>query len=394
MDKISKGNILLTFVMMMAFSMIVFAFITFIGFRIKESGNRVSEIESFYVAEAGLNKAIWYLGTSTGSGGKGLDWRTTGTYEAYGWGSFSLIVQTSTVTGEVLIVSTGEVTGIRKTVSQVVATGGYPSAFDYAVFNNGSLNLSGNAEINGDVFVNGNTVFSGSATVANGYAYHPAGDTVSGHGTYTDGGTPDPVPSFPSLDTSYYSGQITTAQDQSAGNQTYNNTTVNLGGGTVYVNGDINVSGTTTFNGPGVVVASGAINFSGNTYTSGGVRFISAGTLSISGNQYTQDSLYYSNTAIAASGNTRVNVGGFISGGTTSLNGNINVSGLIYSVGQISLVGNPAITGAMLSGSLAGVTGLSGSTLITYDDSVFLDQLPPGFTPSTLSRVKGTWKEM
>jgi len=390
LKKNSKGNLLVTFIMVVAFSLIVFSFIFLIGIRLKESGIRVSEVESFYVAEAGLNKAIWYLATPVSSGGKGFSWRATGSSESFGWGRYYMTVHDTAVTEEVLIISTGQVGGIIKTVSQIVDISGLPPAFDYAVFSNGALGLSGAADvIHGDIFVDGNTTFSGNASVSDGYVYHPAGTSITGSGTWTDGGEPVPAPSFPVLDSSYYDNLISAAGGVSAGNQTYSNATVNLSGNTVYVHGNVDVSGTTTFNGPGTIVATGTINFSGNTYTSNSVKFISNGALSITGNAYTSSSTYYSNTSLSASGNTRVNTGGFITKGTTNISGNITMTGILYSMGQINLSGNPSIRGAMVSGS---VSGLSGSTSIYFDETMFPAQLPPGFPPSSLSRVMGTWK--
>ena len=388
----SKGNLLVAFIILIAMSAIVLSILSLVGIRVRESGVKVSEFDSFYVAEAGLNKAIWYLATPVAQGGKGTSWRDVSYYEPYGWGGYYLTVQDTATSGEVQIISTGEVGGIMKTVSQIVDTSGVPDAFNYAIFSNAALNLSGSANIQGDIFINGNTVFSGSASVTDGYVYHPVGTTISGGGTYTDGGEPNPVPTFPNLDTSYYSSLISVAQGMPSGDQNYSNTTVDLNGGTVYINGSVNVSGSTTFNGPGVVVATGTLSFSGNTYTTSNVKFISNGAIGASGNMYTDDAIYYSSTSISASGNTRVNVGGFLSTGTLNLSGNINVSGIVYSVGQITLSGNPAIRGSMVSGSLLGVQGISGNTNIIHDQSVFPDELPPGFPSTSVSKVTGTWK--
>jgi hypothetical protein len=393
MKKNSKGNLLLTFIILIALTMTIFSFLSITGVRVKESGVKVTEYDSFYIAEAGLNKAMWYLGTPVIEGGKGFYWRATNFYEAYGWGGYYLTVLDTEVSGEVLIIATGEAGGSTKNISQVVEIGGLPQVFDYAVFNNAGINMSGNAEIDGSIFINGNTHFSGSATVTDGSVYHPLGTTITGGGTYTDGGEPTPVPTFPSFDTSYYSGLISAAGGVSAGDLEYKNTTVNLDGATIYVNGDIKVSGTTTFNGPGIVVATGNIEMSGSTYSTESVKFISNGVISMSGNSYTSGATFYSASSIAASGTYRINTGCMLTYGNLDISGNVNVSGMLFAVGQISLSGNPVISGSMVSGALQGVTGLSGNTRITYDESMLPEQLPPGFSPTSVTRVKGTWKE-
>jgi len=375
--------------MVTALSITIFAFLSYIAVRLRESGVRVSEIESFYVADAGINKAIWYLGTPTGSGGRGLYWRVAGTYEAFGWGGFLLTVR-DYATNEVEIISTGEVTGITKTVSQVITLGGLPPAFDYAVYSNSGANFTGNVLVHGDVYMNGNTAFGANCSFTDGYVYHPTGTSLSGSGTWTDGGAQNPVPGFPTFDSSYYDNLITSAYGVPAGNQTYNNTTLNLAGSTIYVNGNVTISGNTTINGPGAIVATGVINQSGNTYSSSAPKFISGGNLYVAGNAYTTGSTYYSATHITAEGNTRVDVGGMLSKGSVALAGNLNLSGIVYSGSGTSFVsGNPVIRGALVANSF---NPFGGNSNVTFDDSKFPSTLPTGFTASTLTVKKGSWR--
>jgi len=376
--------------MTVALSVTIFAFLSYIGIRLKETGIRAAEMKSFYVADAGINKALWYLGTTTGAGGRGLTWRVTSTYEAFGRGGFYLTVLDS-ATNEVMIISTGEVNGIRKTVSQVITSGGLPSAFDYALYSGGNLSMPGISNIKGDLYVNGNSTFNGIVTCSNGKLYHPTGTSVGGSGlyTYTEGGQPNPIPGFPVLDTSYYDGLITTAQGQSAGNVTYNNATVNLGGANVYVNGNVTISGNSTINGPGSIVASGKIYISGNTYSSDIVKFIAQGTATIDGNAYTNGATYYSNSSLTANGNTRVNVGGFISKGNVKLNGNMTLQGIVYSGGTLTMLGNSAIKGTCVASATGGLTG---NANLTYDRSVFPAVMPAGFTGTTLIIKRGSWR--
>jgi cytoskeletal protein CcmA (bactofilin family) len=389
MRKYSKGNLLLTFIMVVALSITIFAYLAFIGVRLRESGIKVSDIESFYAAEAGLNKAIWYLGTPAGQGGKGFSWRATSSWEAFGWGGYLLTVR-DYATNEVQIISTGEVSGILKTVSQVVSMGGVPSAFDYAVYCNTGASFTGNVTVQGDVYTNGSTTFGNNCSFTEGYVCHPSGTTLSGGGTWTDGGSPNPEPPFPVFDPSYYDNLITAAQSVPAGNQSYSNTTVNLGGSTIYVNGDVSISGNVTFNGPGTVVATGKIDQSGNTYSSSSVKFISYGAVKVTGNTYTSGATYYSATEVEASGNTRVEAGSFLTKGPVKLSGNLNLSGMIYAESGASFIsGNPVVRGSFVANSFS---TFSGNANVYYDESKFPSTLPDGFTPSTLTVKKGTWK--
>jgi phage baseplate assembly protein gpV len=238
--------------------------------------------------------------------------------------------------------------------------------------------------------VSGNTAFGSNCSFTDGYVYHPSGTTLSGGGTWTDGGQPSTVPTFPSFDHSYYDNLITAAYSIPAANKTYSSTTVNLNGQTIYVHGDVTISGNTTFNGTGTIVATGKITESGNTYASNAVKFISKGKLTVSGNTYTSDSDYYSATDISASGNTRVEVGSMITKGPVTLSGNLNLSGVIYTeTGASSISGNPVIRGALVANSFS---TFSGNANVYFDESEFPGSLPPGFVASSLIVKKGTWK--
>jgi formylmethanofuran dehydrogenase subunit C len=386
----NRGNILVIFIILIVLSISLFSFISLIGTRLKESGVKVKDSAAFYAADAGLNKAIWYLATPVSQGGKGLDWRVSASWESFGAGGYRFTIANWTVTDEAIIISTGEVGNSSKTVSQLVRIGGLPSAFDYGVYCNSGVDFSGNVLLKGDIYVNDDTEFSTGASATDGYVYHPSGTTLSGDGTWTDGGAPDPLPSFPAFDSSYYDNLIVAAGAVPSGDLDYSNETIDLAGGIVYVNGDVSITNNTTFNGPGVIVATGTINISGNTYTSDDVTFISNDELSVTGNTYTSSSTYYSATSIAASGNTRVEVGSFLTTGAIKLSGNLNLSGLIYAEsGASTIIGNPTITGSLVVDSFK---IFSGNANVYFDPSKLPAEAPDGFSSSTLTVVKGSWK--
>jgi formylmethanofuran dehydrogenase subunit C len=238
--------------------------------------------------------------------------------------------------------------------------------------------------------MNGNTSFGSNCSFTDGYVYHPTGTSLSGGGTWTDGGSQNPAPSFPPFDTTYYDNLITAAYSVPAGNQTYSNTTLNLAGSTIYVNGNVTISGNTTINGPGTIVATGTINQSGNTYSSSAPKFISQGNLYVAGNAYTSGSTYYSATHITAEGNTRVDVGGMLSKGGVALAGNLNLSGIVFSNSGTSFVsGNPVIRGALVANSFS---TFSGNANVVFDESKFPSNMPTGFTASSLTVKKGSWR--
>ncbi len=324
--------------------------------------------------------------------GKGPDWAVTNFYEAFGGGGYYLTVVNPSTANEAFIISTGEVNGITRTVSQVVTKGGsYPFAFNYGVFSGSAENFTGNVWINGDVYVSGNTTFGSNCQVINGDVQHPAGTTVTGAHVTSEVVAAESMPTF---DSSSYTSQIAYAQTNGISGLTISgNSNYPLNGQTIYVKGNVTISGNTTIVGGGTIVATGTINQSGNTTTSNGsVTFISNGQVLISGNTNAPGANFYSASNINVSGNTRVQVGSMLTTGPVSLTGNMNVSGLIFAGGGASIVsGNPVITGAIVAHDFS---SFSGNASVTWDPTAFPGSVPTGFTSTgTLTPKKGTWKE-
>jgi hypothetical protein len=60
--------------------------------QIKGKGNNLNDSKAFWLAEAGMQKAVWYLMTPVASGGRGENWTTSGTTENLGSGSYTMTV--------------------------------------------------------------------------------------------------------------------------------------------------------------------------------------------------------------------------------------------------------------------------------------------------------------
>lgn len=71
---------------------VVGGFLYAAGVFIANSGWEETDAHAFWLAEAGLHKAIWNLKTPTGSGGQGEGWTTSGTTESLGAGSYTIVV--------------------------------------------------------------------------------------------------------------------------------------------------------------------------------------------------------------------------------------------------------------------------------------------------------------
>jgi len=384
----NKGNVLLVFIMLVGLSMIIFTVISMISMRIRESGINTADSQAFYLAEAGLNKAVWYLGTPSGQGGKGSDWRGA-VIEAFGDGTYSVTVINTAVTSRVLMISTGEAKGSRKTVRQITAMESYPEAFDYSIFcGNSNLNVTGSSVINGDMYVNGNTSFVGDASLGNGEVYHAGGYAVTGNAT--DGGPLEPPPSMPNFSTTSYDENITAAEAVAPGNVTYTNLT--LTGNTIYVNGNVTISGTGTITGTGTIVATGNILIPGSpTGVNSQVTFISKGTTDLSGSANLPQSTFYSRDSIKVTGNTDLQLGSLITSGNLEFTGNMQFSGMAYCAGEAKISGDINFEGSLVTNSFKHI---SGNPTITYNAEALPADIPPGFTGGDPSLLKGTWKEI
>ncbi len=390
----TKGNLLITFILLIALAAAVIAFISFVTVQITETGSKITTENAFYYADAGLNKAVWLLANLPASGGVGSTYRVQGSMESIGKGDYRYSIINTTDSYEVLVVSTGEISGIKKTIQQMVNIGGYPTAFKYALYTGISATMNGAVNVVGDTYINGNTTMTGAA-VLTGKLYHPAGTTINpgSQATYTDGGPVSPPPADPILDTTYYDSYIATAKTKTAGGVDYNSPgTVNLNGGIIYVNGDIHVNDVTTFNGPGKVVASGAIVFNKTTTCNGALEFISSTSMYLNDMVTATKTNFYSNGDITINANTRLDIGSFISDGNVTFTNSATVTGLVYANKSILLQGNPLITGVVVATNASGgANNFNGPVKIVYDQKELPTDTPHGITGLTVQKVPGTW---
>lgn len=91
----NRGVVLiLTFIMMITLTAITGAFLYMTSIQTKGSGYDTASNKALWLAEAGIQKAIWYLKTPVGSGGKGDDWLepAPGLTENLGSGSYTMVV--------------------------------------------------------------------------------------------------------------------------------------------------------------------------------------------------------------------------------------------------------------------------------------------------------------
>lgn len=86
-----KGSVMvMTLATMLFLVSLAGAFLFAAGTFALHSGWEETDAKIFWLAEAGLQKAIWNLMTPAGSGGQGETWTTAGTTENFGDGSYTM----------------------------------------------------------------------------------------------------------------------------------------------------------------------------------------------------------------------------------------------------------------------------------------------------------------
>ena len=218
--------------------------------------------------------------------------------------------------------------------------------FNYALFSNTDLTLSGNRNIQGSAHANGSFTISGSNNIITGAAEGYKGFTASGSSntigsiavgsgetiiTSGSGNSYGPE-TYTATDISMpnYMPQIEAIATEVSGNKTYSgSTTLN---GDIYVTGNVTISG--TLNGTGCILAGGNITISGATTISGSNQvFLYAGGssgITLSGANYINTSsgssaiLYAPNGGVTASGNLTMN--GSIIADSITISGTLSVN--------------------------------------------------------------------
>jgi len=209
-----KGMALLT-TLIFVFILVTFgvALLTMTGNDLKLSALQRDSTEAFYIAEAGIDKALWYLNTTEDNGGEGLDWRANEYQEPYPAVStnyYQLTVEDTAEQDIIKITSRGVVSdgnkiyGSRKievkAKKAICPSHTSPSSvYKYAITTEGNLTFSGDVEIDGDVHSNGNISAGGQVTLINGVA------TASG-GTNDLGSVNYATQLYPKIDFEYYKG--------------------------------------------------------------------------------------------------------------------------------------------------------------------------------------------
>ena len=378
----NKGNLILTFILLVGISAILLSYIYLITGRVVGTASTSEKSKALYIAEAGINKATWQLMTPTGSGGQGNNWRVSASSESFGDGRYTFSIFDAPQS-RVTIISTGEYSGTYKTLQQSMSAGtGTTGVFNYAVYSSGNFSMTASGSITGSVFANGNVTKSGSGSIS-GTVYLTAGHTYSS-------GTPTIIaqPPIPTVDPTYYNNLLATAASHAAGNVILNSSSdYNLNGGDLFVNGNFSNTMSGKIKGGGRIIVTGTFSNNASGSIDQNTQMISSGAMTIGGSgAIGSGAVIYSpsNITISRSGDL---TGSIISQAAVNSTGSGRIVGLVYSASGIS--GSGAILGAVV---IKNAGTYSGSGSISYSASNIPSSIP-GIS-SGLSLLKGTWKEL
>ena len=408
--------LLMVWVIFMCVVVYIIAYIFLLERELAASGIELGEQQALFIAEAGIERSMEALEADT-------DWsNNNGTAviaETFGAGSYSIDLSSGT-RASIVVTSTGSVAGgpqqvsrqIRQTIRRL------PEAFNYALFwaggdsldvQNGTVNINGGdvftADTVGDISTGTiNVVGAGvPSTLNGGFVYTTLAWTAAG--TYTTGTLPGDLPAYPTLDTTYYDTEITTAIAMPTGNVTW--VGAHVLAGNLYVDGTF-TSNAATITGSGTIAASGNITIqllSSVTPSAGGtIRFITAGDIQITGTP-----AIATRTVCYARGLLRINTGvtnlrgTFIAVDTVRMDANTALMGVIYA-DRARLLNTVTINGSVVANRFQSshISGAGAVVTINYDDSN-LEDAPPGLgldidgdinDEGNIVRVPETWQQL
>lgn len=329
---------------------------------------------AFYIAETGIEEAMWLLNTPASKGGMGLDWRP----DKYSPNPSSSEYYEVTITGDsenITILSTGIVTGSGKYDKgtrniEVKLKKGIAKApdlfFDYAVLTNGNMEINGGVSFHGNIHSNGDLTNNGGDDTKLEYGTATATGTTNDPGLCTDG---QPYQEFPRIAWDYYKDISKTQITDDDGN-IHNN----------YYSGDVTFDSSGTLY--GIHFIDGNVEIKppcSELYIKDGAIF-ATGTITVSGssNVYIEKSESYDNPlALVAKGNI-------------TIGGNVHGEGIIYTESDFTLNGNINIEkGAIYAED--GVFHGGGGSMNVYYDTDLVHTVVPGTGIPVWEKV--SWRE-
>jgi len=378
-----KGMALLT-TLIFVFILVTFAvaLLTMTSNDTKLSVLQRDSTEAFYIAEAGIEKAFWYLNTSEGDGGKGLDWRTDPgknleqKYPDESTNYYQITVEDDTSNQEQIIITSkgvvfddNKVYGSRKIEVKAIKRTSPVSdiAYNYAIASEEDLTFSGNIQVfGGDVHANENLYISGVGT--NIYVFN--GEvTVSGEtNEYSPVNAKWATQIYPEIDFEYY-------KQEAEKNQGLSTITT-----TGYYGDNLSVVFNTATELYGIHFIDGDVEIKADLDIIDGGIF-ATGKIKVTGNptiNRTKSAEYDNPLALIAKGD-------IILGGNVYIEGVIQTNGLFEINGSITVYNGAVVADeGVLNGGAGGIN-------ITYDPDLLGKHIEGTGVPVW---VKISWREV
>lgn len=333
-----------------------------------ETAQNVTSTKAFWYAEAGLHYAMALLNYDASFRASPHSISTNGTGCVY---SVSVVADTTT---NFTITSTGTVGRSTRIVQQTtVVVTNWPDAFDYAL-----AGFGGTMSIKNNDIITGNVYQVGSVDIGN--------STVSGTVYSTDSGVlPNPPPSPPNPDFSWYYGEIsktaTLGGPMPSGNL--------VSGPTIYVTNS-NATITQTIQGPRTLVFANNVTISGLIGPS--VWILAGGTITLNSDVGDLNLMFATTGIDLGDTHTFGNQNCLLTHGDIIWKQKIVFYGIMYADGKIDYTngrGDMSLFGSAVSGGGFDFKNLG---WLQYDPSQF-PALPPGFTGVPVV-IRVQWKEL
>ena len=364
-----KGMALLT-TLIFVFILVTFAvaLLTMTSNDTKLSTLQRDSTKAFYLAEAGIEKALWYLNTPEDLGGKDIFmWRPTSDtpfieevapleYYEISIENVGIALGFDDATERTEITSVGIIEGEngkvvgRRAVIVTAKIGISPSdnlSYNHTIFTEGNMTLNGGITISG-------SIHSNSDLTANGNEVDLQNGTATAFGSTNIGIGGQPKQDYPKIDWEYFEGLAKSADEDLAdsieGHYYGDNTsvifnTISSLKGTHFIDGDVKIQTVLTLN-------------NATIFATGTIEVIGSGEV---------NSINSPSTPLTLIAKDNITIGGSVHGegiiqteGTFTSNGNVNIDeGAVYAVsgvlngggGNINLVYSAGYAGMIVPGT-------------------------------------------
>jgi hypothetical protein len=307
---------------------------------------------------------------------------------ALGNGSYAVAVDTDG--SAITLTSTGTVMRTSRRIRQVLTLVSYPLAFtDYAAFGGDAFTeVKTDGTITGDIFQYGDIKYGSGIVNGDVYATGSADPGPSSP-------LPVPLPESPTLDTTYYDGQIAIAAD-SGGNKPPGDVNLADFGGVLYIDGSATFEGV-TITGPGTIVTSDSLELKGDTVAGDDITFIAGGDLRMA-----TGASVGSRCVLFAPGTVKIETGGNVTGvgsailtpGKVEIKTKAVVQGIVYAgTGSNKIETESKVYGSVYSG---GKMTIQTKSEVVHDPTRFPPTPPVGLGPGTgtPTLASATWEEI